>query len=112
MIRGVHAMFYSPKAEELRAFFRDTLQLKSSDVGDGWLIFDPPEAEVGCHPADGSHHEISFYCDDIRSTVQQLTARGVRFTSEIADQGFGLVTSFQLPDGTDAQLYQPSYKKS
>ena len=39
MIKGVHTMFYSPKAEELRAFIRDKLGFPYSDVGDGWLIF-------------------------------------------------------------------------
>ena len=52
MIRGVHTMFYSSKADELRKFLDDKLDLKSTDVGDGWLIFDLPEADMGCHPAD------------------------------------------------------------
>ena len=45
MIKGVHTMFYTSQAAELRAFLRDTLGLPSTDVGDGWLIFDLPEAE-------------------------------------------------------------------
>ena len=52
MIRGVHTMFYSSQPEELRAFLRDKLGFPHSDVGGGWLIFDLPEAEMGCHPAD------------------------------------------------------------
>jgi hypothetical protein len=35
MIRGVHTMFYTSQAEELRAFLRD------------WLIFDMPPALAG-----------------------------------------------------------------
>ena len=50
MIRGLHAMFYSSQAEELRAFFRDKLGFHATDVGDGWLIFDIPEADLGVHP--------------------------------------------------------------
>jgi hypothetical protein len=72
MIRGVHAMFYSSQADELRAFLRDKFDFPSSDVGGGWLIFDVAEAEVGVHPADEAQahsragmHSISFYCDDI-----------------------------------------------
>ncbi|HEX2523063.1 MAG TPA: hypothetical protein VHP35_13150 [Terriglobia bacterium] len=45
MIKGVHGMFYSSEAEALRAFIRDKLGFPYSDVGDGWLIFDLPEAE-------------------------------------------------------------------
>ena len=42
MIRGMHAMFYSSHAPELRAFLRDKLGLQGTDVGDGWLIFVAP----------------------------------------------------------------------
>ena len=54
MIRGMHAMFYSSQAEALRSFLREKLELKSTDVGDGWLIFDTPEADLGVHPTEGS----------------------------------------------------------
>ncbi len=47
MIRGVHTMFYSSQPEELRAFIRDKLSFPATDVGDGWLIFDLPEADMG-----------------------------------------------------------------
>ena len=58
MIKGVHTMFYSSKPEELRAFFRDKFGFTYTDVGEGWLIFDLPEADLGCHPAEGedAHH--------------------------------------------------------
>ena len=52
MIKGVHTMFYSSKPEELRVFIRDKLRFPFTDVGDGWLIFDLPEADMGCHPAE------------------------------------------------------------
>jgi hypothetical protein len=115
MIRGVHTMFYSAQPEALRAFLRDKLGLSATDVGQGWLIFDLPEAEMGCHPADPAKgalngtHDISFYCDDVAKTVAKLKARGVEFTSEIADHGYGLVTHFKVPGGFAVQLYQPRY---
>jgi hypothetical protein len=34
MIRGMHAMFYSSEAAELRTFLRDKLRFKATDVGD------------------------------------------------------------------------------
>ncbi len=117
MIRGVHTMFYSSEPEALRAFLRDKLGLPATDVGGGWLIFDLPEADMGCHPADGAHgapsgkHDISFYCDDIELTVAQLKAKGVEFTGPVADHGYGLVTYFQVPGGFAVQLYQPKYAK-
>jgi catechol 2,3-dioxygenase-like lactoylglutathione lyase family enzyme len=115
MIKGVHTMFYSSQAEELRAFIRDKLGFPFTDVGGGWLIFDLPDAEMGCHPAEpqegppsGTHH-ISFYCDDIEKTVAELKSRGVEFTGGVADMGYGLVTHFKMPGDFQVQLYQPRY---
>ena len=116
MIRGVHAMFYSTRAQELREFLRDKLGLKGTDVGEGWLIFDAPEADLGVHPTDGKEvasgtADISFTCDDIGKTVRELGSRGVRFTQEPEDHGYGLVTYFEVPGGFKIQLYQPKYTK-
>jgi Glyoxalase/Bleomycin resistance protein/Dioxygenase superfamily len=118
MIRGMHGMFYSSQPAELRAFLRDRLGLKASDVGDGWLILEAPEADLGVHPTEGSDAppsgtaDISFYCDDIMATVRELESRGVVFTQPVQDQGYGLVTFLQVPGGFSVQLYQPKYKKS
>jgi hypothetical protein len=117
MIRGVHTMFYSSQPEALRAFLRDKLDLPYTDVGEGWLIFDLPEAEMGCHPEDtekgalSGKHDISFYCDDIEKTVAELKYRGVEFTDPVTDQGYGLVTHFAMPGDVTVQLYQPRYVK-
>ena len=116
MIRGIHAMFYSSDADALRAFLRDKLDLSGTDVGCGWLIFDAPEADLGVHPTEDNHppsgtSDISFYCDNIEETVAELKLRGVEFTQEIKDHGYGLVTHFMVPGAFKVQLYQPRYKK-
>lgn len=117
MIKGVHAMFYTSRAEELRAFFRDKLGFPYTDVGGGWLIFDAPEAELGCHPSDdrdgaaSGTHAISFYCDDIHTTVGELKSKGVEFTGDVVDEGYGLVTHFNVPGGFAVQLYEPKYER-
>ncbi|MBI3865148.1 MAG: VOC family protein [Planctomycetia bacterium] len=117
MIRGVHTMFYSSDADALRAFLRDKLQFPYTDVGGGWLIFDMPEADMGCHPADANPgstagtHAISFYCDNVEQSVAELKARGVEFTRPIENHGYGLVTYFKMPGDVEVQLYQPLYKK-
>ena len=54
MIRGCHTMFYSSKPVELRAFLRDKLKFSFTDVGDGWLIFNLPEADMGVHTKIGT----------------------------------------------------------
>lgn len=109
MIKGVHTMYYSSQAQELRAFIRDKLGFAHRDVGEGWLIFDLPAAELGCHPGDGTSHQISFTCDDIHATVAELQERGVAFTKEIEDVRYGLSTAFELPGGGEVELYQPGY---
>ena len=115
MIKGVHTMFYSSDAEGLRTFLRDKIGLKARDIGHGWLIFDLPEADMGCHPADEKEApsgtaDISFYCEDIEKTVEDLKAKGVKFKGEIEDHGYGLVTHFEAPGNFFIQLYQPKYK--
>ena len=119
MIKGVHTMLYSSQAEELRAFIRDKLGFQGSDIGDGWMIFDMPEGDMGVHPADETRndgapsgtHDISFYCDDIEKTVKELKSKGVEFRNEIEDHGYGLVTYFKVPGDFYLQLYQPKYGK-
>ena len=116
MIRGMHAMFYSSQAAELREFLRDKLGLAGTDVGGGWLIFAAPEADLGVHPTEDANPpsgtaDISFYCDDITESVEALSARGVEFVDDVADHGYGLVTHFRVPGGFTIQLYQPKYRK-
>ena len=120
MIKGVHTMFYTSEPEALRAFFRDKLGFPATDVGGGWLIFDLPEADLGCHPADesGEHgapngtHDISFYCDDIEKTVAELAEAGVTVSGDVQDVGFGRATWIEAPGGLRIQIYQPSYTKT
>jgi hypothetical protein len=52
MITGIHALIYTKAADELRAFFRDVLQLPHVDAGHGWLIFRLPPAELAVDPTE------------------------------------------------------------
>ena len=110
-------MFYSSDATGLRNFLRDKLDLSATDIGGGWLIFDLPEADLGCHPADEENGapsgtaDISFYCDNIQESVQELKAKGVKFEGEVEDHGYGFVTHFHVPGDFSIQLYQPKYVK-
>ena len=110
MIKGVHAIIFSDDAEGVRAFVRDVLELPSVDAGGGWLIFALPPAELAAHPAGGeSRHELYLMCDDIGATVDELKAKGVEFTREISDEGFGLMTALRLPDGGELAIYEPRH---
>jgi hypothetical protein len=109
-IKGVHALFYTTEPEEARAFLRDKLGLHSYDSGGGWLIFDQLEADMGCHPAERALHGISFYCEDIGKTMDELSSRGVEFTAPVRQEEWGRVTQFELPGGGPVDLYEPKYK--
>jgi hypothetical protein len=110
MITGAHAIIFSTDAEGVRAFFRDTLGFSSVDAGGGWLIFALPPAELGIHPIEaGSQHELYLMCDDIHQTVADLEAKGVEFTGDVTEAGFGLLASFKIPGGGQLSIYQPRH---
>ena len=110
MIKGVHALFYTTDAIAARAFLRDKLGLSFHDEGEGWLIFDLAEGEVGCHPSDNAFQGVTFYCDDLDVTMAEATERGVEF-SPIVEEDWGRVTTFELPGGGPVRLYQPTYRR-
>lgn len=110
MITGVHAIVFSPGAEQVRAFFKDVLGLSSVDAGGGWLIFALPPAELAVHPADGTgRHELYLMCDDIQATLAELRGKGVEVAQDVTDQGWGLLAAIRLPDGSEFPLYQPRH---
>jgi catechol 2,3-dioxygenase-like lactoylglutathione lyase family enzyme len=107
-ITGAHVLLYTPDAEELRAVFRDALGWRSVDAGDGWLIFALPPAELGVHPSEGStQHELSFICDDVAATKDELASKGIEFRGEPQDMGFGIGVTMVLAGGVEVLLYQP-----
>jgi catechol 2,3-dioxygenase-like lactoylglutathione lyase family enzyme len=116
VISAVHALVYADDAEAARRFFRDVLGWPNVDAGGGWLIFKSGPSELGVHPTGGApgssdaavaRHEISLMCHDIEQTVGELRARGVRFTRDIRDDGFGLTTALEVPGAGEMMLYQP-----
>ena len=119
MLLACHALIYSDDAPATRAFFRDVLGFpfvdagpsEAVDVDAGWLIFRTGASELGVHPTGGGrqHHQISLMCDDIEATVAELRAKGVEFTRDIRDDGFGLTIDFLVPGAGDMQLYQPRH---
>ncbi len=115
MIKGIHGLLYSSEPEKTRRFFKDTMKLPGTDIGDGWWIFDFKEGDLGVHPiykpGEAGKHDVSFYCDDIHGTVADLKSRGVKFLGEVEDHGYGFVTHFTAPGGITIQLYEPKYRK-
>ena len=123
MITACHTLIYSDDAEATRVFFRDVLQLphvKDTSSGPGWLIFGTGPSEMGVHPTRAEHegrayesprqHVIAFQCDDVEATRAELESRGAVFTSDIADHGYGLVTTVAVPGADDVMIYQPKHE--
>ena len=110
MINGVHAIMFSPQAEQVRAFFAEVLGLSSVEAGRGWLIFALPPAELAVHPTDGDpRHELYLMCDDIHATLAELRGKGAEVARDVSDQGWGLLAAIRLPDGSEFPIYQPRH---
>jgi hypothetical protein len=109
MILGAHTIIYSKDSGADRAFFREVLGFSSVDAGHGWLIFALPPAEVAVHPAeDNTSNELYLMCDDLKSEIASLLAKGVR-CSDVQEARWGSVTKIRLPGGSEIGLYQPKH---
>jgi hypothetical protein len=111
MIIGAHAVIYSTNPDADRAFLRDVLKLTNVDVGDGWLIFGLPPAEVAVHPADeNDRHEFYFMCDDVEAFSAEMKEQGIACDAA-KDMGWGLLTGLTLPGGGKLGIYQPRHAR-
>ncbi len=109
MISGAHTIIYSTNPEADRAFLRDVLKFAYVDVGDGWLIFSLPPAEVAVHPSDTNDvHELYLICDDVQELMAEMKKQRIDCT-EVTDAGWGLLTHLTLPGGGKLGIYQPRH---
>jgi hypothetical protein len=111
MINGAHSIIYSKNPDADRAFLRDVLKLPNVDVGDGWLIFGLPPAEVAVHPSDKNDvHEFYLMCDDVETLIAELNKHNIT-CSPVQKQGWGLLTTVTLPGGGELDIYQPRHAR-
>ncbi|HZR04923.1 MAG TPA: hypothetical protein VFA61_03745 [Candidatus Udaeobacter sp.] len=119
MIAGAHFLLYSNDPEADRAFFKTVLEFPSVDLGDGWLIFALPPAELAVHPGNGElvqmHAEhpmlgglLYLTCDDLSSVIGLLKSKGVACSKPVEAE-WGVSTSIRLPSGGEIGLYQPAH---
>ena len=118
MIIGAHSIIYSTDADADRAFLRDVIGLPNVDVGEGWLIFGLPPAEIAVHPTEGEPirqpegallgASIYLMCDDVEATVKMLESKGVPCTPRHVER-WGIRTTLRLPSGGELGLYQPTH---
>ena len=105
-ITGTHALLYTSEPEALRACLRDVFGWHHVDAHEGWLIFALPPAELGVHPAEAPAHELSFMCDDLTATMDELRGKGIEFVGEPQAAGFGTTVTMRLPGGVEMMLYE------
>jgi len=111
MITGAHSIIYSTDPEADRAFLRDVLGLPHVDVGEGWLIFGLPPAEVAVHPDErGGRQELYLTCADVAAFVGEMEGRGVA-CSPLQDLSWGRLTRINLPGGGQLGVYQPRHAR-
>jgi hypothetical protein len=111
MIIGAHSIIYSTDPEADRAFLRDALRLPSVDVGEGWLIFGLPPAEVAVHPSgENDVHELYLMCDDVEAFVASVKKHNAA-CSPVQNLGWGLLTRLSLPGGGKLGVYQPRHAR-
>jgi hypothetical protein len=109
-ITGIHGLFYSSMPEALRSTLRDVMGWDYVDAGDGWLIFRLPPAELGVHPGESPHHELSFMCDDLEGTMAELRIKGVEVHGDVENRGFGRTVTLVLPGDVEVLLYEPNHR--
>src|SRR5436189_3982973 len=111
MITGAHSIIYSKNPKADRAFLRDVLHLTNVDVGDGWLIFGLPPAEVAVHPSDKNDvHELYLMCDDVEAFVMNMQRQHIA-CDPVKDQAWGLLAQVRLPGGGKLGVYQPRHAR-
>ncbi len=111
MINGSHSVIYSTDPAADRAFLRDVLELPNVDVGDGWLIFGLPPAEVAVHPSNENDvHEFYLMCDDVEAFVAEMKKHNIE-CSPVQNLAWGWLTQVKLPGGGSLGIYQPRHAR-
>ena len=111
MIIGAHSIIYSKSPDADRSFLRDVLGLPNVDVGDGWLIFGLPPAEVAVHPSRKNDvHEFYLMCADVKKFVAAMKRRRIH-CGPVQNQGWGILTRIILPGGGKLGVYEPRHAR-
>jgi len=111
MIIGAHTIIFSKNPEADRAFLRDVFHLSSVDVGEGWLIFKSPPAEIAVHPYKRNNvHQLYFMCDDVQAFIAEMQLHNVT-CEEVVEAEWGLLTTITLPGGGKLGVYQPQHAR-
>jgi predicted enzyme related to lactoylglutathione lyase len=117
MIKGVNSVvIWTEDVKKLAPFYRDTLGLKATEMGDEGALFElggRQQLGLGLHSeVKGRSKEpdrvmINLDVDDIRAEYERLRAKGVQFVREPSPETDGtIIATLQDPDGNTLQLFQ------
>ncbi len=111
MVTGAHAIIYSRKPEDDRAFLSDVLGLPHVDAGEGWLVFGLPPAELAIHPSkENDLHEFYFICADIGKFVAAMEKKKIR-CGPVEEMSWGILTRVTLPGGGSLGVYEARHAR-
>jgi predicted enzyme related to lactoylglutathione lyase len=124
--KGRAVNIYVTDQDRALAFYRDMLGFEvimDTPMGDmgppghedkRWIAVKPTGAEThfilytppGMEDRVGGFSNLMFEADDIQATFADLKGKGVEFTEEPAQQGWGWWAQFKDPDGNEFGLSQ------
>jgi len=111
MIVGAHSIIYSNQPEADRAFLKDLIDLDSTDVGGGWLIFGLPSSELAVHPSEkNTSHEFFQICEDIQTFTALMAENGMNCTDG-QEEIWGLLVYVTLPGGGRLGVYEARHER-
>jgi catechol 2,3-dioxygenase-like lactoylglutathione lyase family enzyme len=99
-------------AERSRAFYVDTLGLRSDEHGryEFWVgetcfgIWEPERQGMPFAPQKNGH--LALHVEDVEAARKELEAKGVEFAGETFDTGVCHMALFTDPDGNDLMLHR------
>ncbi len=112
------AVMYVADQEASRAFYVDKLGfsvVRDEEMWPGarWLEIAPPQGQTsivlstaetfGKKPGEGAY--LTFACDDIAATVEQLRAAGAEVTDPV-EEPWGTYIKALDPDGNEVQIHR------
>lgn len=110
---SLHRLFCN-RPDEIKAFFRDVLEVPLDYADDNIAIFDTGPCKLAIEPADEGEAParegflgISFETEDIAHVVETLRKRGVEIVGEPAKQYWGgTLAHFNDPEGRTFTLVE------
>lgn len=95
--------------EKSAKWYNEKLGFEIKSQKGHWITVGPKESEVTLHlckgpPLEAGNTGIRLIVDDIDKTYEELSSKGVEFTTKPRDDGRGKYARFKDPDGNEFWL--------